>query len=69
MSKPTHRAYIVESVPEGSDRKPRWTEIGSVWSHKNGAGFDVVIPNGIAVSGRIVCMPPKDDKKDDTQSA
>lgn len=62
MTKPTHHAYVVETVPEGSERKPRWTEIGAVWPHKNGGGFDVVIPAGVAVSGRIVCMPPKDSQ-------
>ena len=61
MSKPTHRAYIVDQGPEGSDRKARWIEVGAVWPHKNGSGFDVVIPEGISLTGRIVCMPPKDD--------
>ncbi len=62
MTKPTHRAYLVENAPEGSDRKARWIEVGAVWPHKNGVGFDLVIPTGMAVSGRIVCMPPSDDK-------
>lgn len=62
MSKPTHRAFIVEPAPEGSDRKPRWIEIGAVWPHKGGNGFDVVLPQGLAVSGRIVCMKAKDEE-------
>ena len=37
-------------------------EVGAVLPHKNGVGFDLVIPIGMAVSGRIVCMPPSDDK-------
>lgn len=61
MSKPTHRAYIVENPPEGSERTARWTEVGAVWPHKNGNGFDLVIPAGLAVTGRIVCVPPKDE--------
>ncbi|MBS0448496.1 MAG: hypothetical protein JSR59_21450 [Proteobacteria bacterium] len=60
MSKPTHRAYIVESTPEGSERKSRWTEVGAVWPHRSGHGFDLVLPAGLAVSGRIVCVAPKD---------
>ena len=63
MTKPTHRAYLVENAPEGSERKARWIEVGAVWPHKNGVGFDVVIPSGMAVSGRIVCMPPRDEEK------
>lgn len=58
-SKPTHRAYIVSNPKEGSDKKAVWHEIGAVWPHKNGKGFDVVIPDGISVSGRIVCTEPK----------
>jgi hypothetical protein len=61
MSKPSHRAYLVEALPEGSDRKPRWIEVGVIWPHKQGQGFDLVIPAGMAISGRIVCVPPKDE--------
>ena len=56
MSKPSHRAYLVETLPEGIDRKPRWIEVGVIWPHKQGQGFDLVIPAGVAVSGRIVCV-------------
>jgi hypothetical protein len=31
---------------------------------KNGNGFDVVIPDGISVTGRIVCREPKADEAD-----
>ena len=65
MSKPTHRAFIVDNAPEGSDRKARWIEIGAVWPHKNGDGFDVVIPAGISIAGRVVCMPLKDGDEND----
>ena len=61
MTKPSHRAYLVEPLPEGSDRKPRWIEVGIIWSHKQGQGFGLVIPAGMAVMGRIVCVPPKDE--------
>ena len=64
MSKPTHRAFIVDNAPEGSDRKARWLEVGAIWLHKNGDGFDVVIPAGLSVAGRLVCVPLKDE--DDT---
>jgi hypothetical protein len=58
-SKPTHRAYVVGSPKKEGD-KGIWTEIGAVWAHKNGKGFDVVLREGIAVSGRIVCTEPKE---------
>jgi hypothetical protein len=64
-SKPTHKAYVVSKPKEGSDQKGFWTEVGAVFAHKNGKGFDVVIPDGISVSGRIVCTEAKN--KDATE--
>jgi hypothetical protein len=59
-TKPSHYAYVVTEAPKGSDRKPIWHRVGTVWPHKNGNGFDLVIPAGLSVSGRIVCTEPKD---------
>jgi hypothetical protein len=53
-NKPTHTAYIVSDAPEGSDKKAQWFEIGTVWTHSDGEGFDVVLPPGVTVSGKIV---------------
>jgi hypothetical protein len=68
MSKPTHIAYVVKDAKEGSDKPGIWRRVGSVWPHKNGTGFDVVIDDQISISGRIVCTPPKgkDDKRHDS---
>jgi hypothetical protein len=63
-SKPSHRAYVVSQPKPGTDQKGFWHEVGVVWPHKTGKGFDVVIPEGISVTGRIVCTEPK---KDDQQ--
>ncbi|MGE0278643.1 MAG: hypothetical protein AB7R40_24865 [Nitrospiraceae bacterium] len=59
-SKPTHTAYVVIDAKEGSNRKAKWTEVGAIWPHKNGKGFDLVIPAGINLSGRIVCRERKE---------
>jgi len=56
MTKPSHTAYLVQASPAGSDRKPRWIEVGAVWPHKNGTGFDLVVPEGLSLTGRIVCV-------------
>ena len=52
---PSHIAYVVTDPEEGSDRKAIWREVGAVWQHKNGTGFDLLIHDQISVSGRIVC--------------
>ena len=59
-NRPTHIAYVVTEPKEGSDKKAIWHRVGSVWPHKSGAGFDIVIPAGISVGGRIVCTEPKE---------
>ncbi|MDS4055362.1 hypothetical protein [Accumulibacter sp.] len=63
-SKPTHRAYIVQE-PKTEGGKARWIEIGKVWPHKNGNGFDLIIPKGLSVTGRIICIEPKDESSSD----
>ena len=55
MSKPTHIAYVVTEPKEGSDKKAIWREVGAIWPHKNGIGFDLVLIDQLSVSGRIVC--------------
>ena len=59
-SKPTHTAYVVIDPKEGSDRKAQWIEVGAVWPHSDGDGFDLVIPAGISLSGRVVCSERKE---------
>jgi hypothetical protein len=54
---PAYRAFVVKEYGEG---KAHWTEIGVVWEHKQTDGFTLDITEGIAVSGRVVLLPPKD---------
>lgn len=65
MSKPTHIAYVVNQgkAKEGEEPKPYWREIGAVWPHTKGGGFDIVIYDQLAVSGRITCTVPKEKDK------
>jgi hypothetical protein len=60
--KPSHRAYVITKSKEGSVKKSFWREVGVVWPHKSGKGFDVVIHEGISMSGRIVCTEPKENE-------
>lgn len=64
MSKPTHTAYIVTDAKEGSGKKAVWREVGAIWPHKNGTGFDLVIYDQLSVSGRIVCTERKEKPAD-----
>jgi hypothetical protein len=55
-TRPTHSAYVVIDPPAGSDRdrKATWLEIAPCWTHKDGEGFDIFVPAGVSLSGRIV---------------
>jgi hypothetical protein len=65
MNKPTHIAYVVNE-PSKDAGKAQWREIGAVWRHKNGSGFDLVIYDQISVAGRIVCTERKDKAPEST---
>ena len=69
MSKPSHTAYVVTKPEEGSNRKPVWHPVGAIWPHKNGNGFDLVIPPGVTLSGRIVCTERKDKEQPAEEAA
>ena len=56
---PSHTAYVVTDPEEGSDRKAQWYPVAAIWPHQNGKGFDLVIPPGVTLSGRIVCTERK----------
>jgi hypothetical protein len=52
--KPTHRAYVVKTFRgKDGEEKSRWLEIGSVWTHANGEGFNVEL-DALPVDGKIV---------------
>jgi hypothetical protein len=60
MNKPSHIAYVVTETRTERDKKAFWREVGSVWPHKNGSGFDLLIHDQLAVSGRIVITERRD---------
>lgn len=65
--KPAYIAYKV--IDLGKDKASVWYKVGAIWPHKNGSGFDVVIPEGVSVSGRIVCIQPKADEEEQVPGA
>ena len=56
-NQPTHRAFIVRNFQtDKGEEKSHWTDIGSVWPHKDGKGFDVTL-KAFPVDGRLVIRP------------
>ena len=56
--KPSHIAYSIRER-EGKDSK--WTEIGVVFPHKDGKGFDILC-DVLPLSGRISIRVPSEKK-------
>jgi hypothetical protein len=47
------------------EEKTYWHKVGTVFPHRKGEGFNVIIPEGLAVSGRLLILPRKG--RDDVQ--
>jgi hypothetical protein len=59
---PTHRAYFIK----GEGDNARWLELGAVWAHSDGKGFDVVlevVPVG-GFNGRLTLRAIKPKAKE-----
>jgi hypothetical protein len=54
-NRPNATLYVVRNFEdkEGKDAAS-WLKVGSAWLHKDGEGFNIVIQEGISVSGRVV---------------
>jgi hypothetical protein len=47
---PTHRAYFVKGKADAA----KWLELGAVWEHNDGKGFDVVLDRMPLEGDRII---------------
>ncbi len=61
--KPLFEAFKVTGEGDGAD----WTKIGAVW--ENAKGMTLVIKDGLAVGGRVVCIPPREKEGPDAPHA
>jgi len=52
--KPTHRALIAKTYADKEGKeKTRWIDVGSVWTHRDGKGFEVSL-DALPTDGRLV---------------
>ena len=54
-------AYITEDYTDKNtgEEKTSFTRVGTAFPHKKGNGFNLVIPDGLAISGRILITERK----------
>lgn len=63
MRKPTYHVFVTqENQPNSSGEKNTyWTKVGVAFAHNGKPGLNIVLIPGIAVSGKLVLLEPKDD--------
>lgn len=63
MRKPIYQVFVTqESQPDAQGEKNTyWTRVGVAFAHNGKPGLNIVLIPGIAVSGRLVLVEPKED--------
>lgn len=63
MRKPIYHVFVTqESQPDPlGEKNTWWTKVGVAFAHHSKPGLNVVLTPGIAVSGKLVLLEPKDD--------
>lgn len=63
MRKPTYHVFVTqESQPDASrEKNTYWTKVGVAFAHNGKPGLNIVLTPGIAVSGKLVLLEPRDD--------
>ncbi|MEH6372347.1 hypothetical protein [Pectobacterium carotovorum] len=63
MRKPTYHVFVTqESQPDANrEKNTYWTKVGVAFAHNGKSGLNIVLTPGIAVSGKLVLLEPKDD--------
>ena len=59
MASPVYTAFTTREYGEGDGKKTYWTQIGSVFAHKSGKGYDILL-DALPVNGKIVLLEPKE---------
>lgn len=63
MRKPTYHVFVTQESQPDSNREKNtyWTKVGVAFAHNSKPGLNIVLTPGIAVSGKLVLLEPKDD--------
>ncbi|AZP51509.1 TPA: hypothetical protein PXR14_003335 [Yersinia enterocolitica] len=63
MRRPIYQVFVTqESQPDlQGEKNTWWTKVGVAFAHHGKPGLNVVLTPGIAVSGKLVLLEPRDD--------
>ena len=56
--------FVTEKYEANGEEKTAYHQVGTLFAHDKGEGFNLQIIEGLSVSGRLVAFPPK-PKSDD----
>jgi len=52
--------FVTEKYTSNGDEKTKYHQVGTMFAHDKGEGFNLEIVDGVSVSGRLVAFPPKE---------
>ncbi len=63
MRKPIYHVFVIQEGPTGAqgEKNTYWTRVGVAFSHNGKPGLNIVLTLGIAVSGKLVLLEPRED--------
>ncbi|EAS2064045.1 hypothetical protein ACFFW7_003532 [Salmonella enterica] len=70
MRKPLYYVYIIQEnqTETPGEKNTWWTKVGVVFPHKNKPGLNIILIPGIAVTGKLVLLEPREDASPQTDT-
>ncbi len=63
MRKPIYHVFVTQESPPDTqgEKNTYWTRVGVAFAHNGKPGLNIVLTPGIAVSGKLVLLEPRED--------
>lgn len=63
MRKPMYHVFVTQEIPPDTqgEKNTYWTRVGVAFAHNGKPGLNIVLTPGIAVSGKLVLLEPRED--------
>ncbi|ENU0860848.1 hypothetical protein ACFGT7_003501 [Citrobacter amalonaticus] len=63
MRKPIYHVFVTQEGPSDmqGEKNTYWTKVGVAFAHHGKAGLNIVLTPGIAVSGKLVLLEPREE--------
>lgn len=63
MRKPIYHVFVTQEGPTDmqGEKNTYWTRVGVAFAHNGKPGLNIVLTPGIAVSGKLVLLEPRED--------